>query len=891
VTSSRRFFLTLLNRCRPAKAEPDLERELQSHLELLENDYRRRGLSADEARLAATRTFGRVAQTIDTHRDARSFLWLDDARRDLQYAARNFRRTPTFSAIAIVTIALGIGANVAIFSVVRAVMLEPLPYVHPERLVRPYENIPASESSNHRAVRISGMSALEVAEVRERTKTLSQVVTVGGSLVTMLGRDSAFVNGASLSPGTAAMLGVRPALGRWFTPDEERSGSRALVLSDVMWRRYFSGRPDVLSATVTFTGNSAFVGDIALGTAYSIVGVMPRGFHFPNDRIDFWTPAPLTPPRDSRRRTSMFAQLGEGITIQAATADLAAIVAGARGRTTSDARFHPTRFELVRLDDAVSQPVRAALLILMGSVGFVLMIACANVANLLLARTAARERELAVRVSLGAGRGRLARQLLTESLLLAVIGGIAGTALAHEGIAVFRSLGTTLARFDLGDSVTFPRLGDIVIDPLVLIFAVAVTIVTALLFGVAPALRAARAVQTTSYRRSRVHHALVVAEIALAVPLVVGGGLLVRSFVKLVSVDPGYDASHALTFQVGARGDRHTPAQFKFFSDDLIARLGDIPDVVAAGYSRQLPMVDLQDTHSFRTKPDIPAPGPPPDGADGRYVSPGYLQAIGARLMTGHWIDEPRQVLINRTLARREFGDQNPVGATVYIGRSAVPREVAGVVDDERLFGLDREPPPQFFADLSLWDGPPPTLFPVGPYFVVRTRGNPATVVRDVTTIVRQLDPEAPLYNVATLETILSNSVTLSRMYAVLLGVFSALGVLLAAVGIYGVMAYAVAQRTREIGIRLALGARRTAVLGMVVRQGATMTGIGIGIGLIAAAGTSQWLRALLFGVTTTDRSTFIVASTIFAAVGVAASYIPARRAARVDPSVALRCE
>jgi putative ABC transport system permease protein len=539
----------------------------------------------------------------------------------------------------------------------------------------------------------------------------------------------------------------------------------------------------------------------------------------------------------------------------------------------------------------VSEPVRAALLVLMSGVGFVLLIACANVANLLLARTPAREREIAVRVSLGAGRGRLVRQLLTESLLLAVVGGAAGTALAHGGVAVFRSLGTTLSRFDLGDSVAFPRLADIAIDPAVLIFALVTSILTGLLFGVAPALRAVRFHQMTPYCRSRLQHALVVAEIALALPLIVGGGLLVRSFVNLVTVDPGYDAAHALTFQVGARGDRYGPAQLKRFSDDLAERLRDIPDVVAAGYSRQLPMVRLQDTHSFRRKPDIPLPGPGPDGADGRYVGAGYLQAIGARLVAGRWPDEPRQVLINRTLARREFGNQNPVGATAYIGRNTVPREVAGVIDDERLFGLDREPPPQFFADLSLWDGPLRTLLPVGPYFVVRTRGNPEAVLRNVTAIVRQMDAEAPLYNVTTLERILSNSVTLPRMYAVLLGLFAALATTLAAVGIYGVMAYAVVQRTREIGIRIALGARRAAVLGMMLRQGAAMTGIGIAVGLIAAAGTSRWLQALLFGVTTTDRSTFIVTSMIFAGVALAASYIPAWRATRVDPSVALRCE
>jgi hypothetical protein len=313
--------------------------------------------------------------------------------------------------------------------------------------------------------------------------------------------------------------------------------------------------------------------------------------------------------------------------------------------------------------------------------------------------------------------------------------------------------------------------------------------------------------------------------------------------------------------------------------------------VIAAGYSRQLPMVRLQDTISFRTRPDVPPPGPPPDGADARFVSAGYLQAIGGRLVSGGWAVNANEVVINRSLARREFGDRNPVGATVYIGRSTVPRQVRGVVDDQRLYGLDRVPPPQFFADLSLWDGSARILFPVGPYFVVRTRDNPDSVARHVASIVREVDAEAPLYNVATLDRILANAVALPRMYAVLLALFAALAAALAAIGIYGLMAYAVVQHTREIGIRMALGARPSAILRMILARGAAVTAAGTVLGLIAAGWTSTWLQALLYGVAVTDRATFVVMPAVFALVALAASYLPARRATAVDPAITLRAE
>jgi putative ABC transport system permease protein len=411
------------------------------------------------------------------------------------------------------------------------------------------------------------------------------------------------------------------------------------------------------------------------------------------------------------------------------------------------------------------------------------------------------------------------------------------------------------------------------------------------LFGLLPAVRAIRVQQLTPHRRTRLHYALLAGEIAVALPLIVGAGLLVRSFVRMVTLDPGYDATNALSFQVATRGDRYSPVQVTRFAADLAARLAALPDVVAAGYARQLPMVRLQETHSFRRRPEPPPPGPAPDGADARYVSAGYVEAIGARLVAGRWPAAANEVLVNRTLARREFGTENPVGGIVYIGRNPIPRTIAGVVDDARLYQLDRDPPAQFFADLTLWDGPARFVFPVGPYFAVRTRQSPQAVVSTIAAAVRQIDPDAPLYNVATLDRILSNEVTLPRLYAVLVGVFASLAIVLAAVGVYGVVTYAVVQRTREIGIRMALGAQRRQVLQLMLRRTVAHAAAGIAIGLVAAAMLTRYLQALLFGVPPLDPMTFAGAAVMFALVAIVAAYIPARQATAVDPLVALRTE
>jgi putative ABC transport system permease protein len=383
----------------------------------------------------------------------------------------------------------------------------------------------------------------------------------------------------------------------------------------------------------------------------------------------------------------------------------------------------------------------------------------------------------------------------------------------------------------------------------------------------------------------------------MATVLLVGGGLLMRSFVKLATVDRGFDPTNVLTFQVSLRGDKHPTAELKTFAADLVARLRSVPGIEAAGYARQLPMVQLRESFTFRT---TPGPGEfsdysPEVSPDARFVSRDYLKALGIRIIEGREFDAaggpnaPRTLVINRTLAHQKFPDESPLGKQVYVGRDAVAAQIVGVVDDQRLFGLDRAPLPEFFGDIGRWTGP--NMFPLGPYYVVRTLGNPEAIIPLLHSVVRQMDEEAPLYNVVTLDQIVSNSITLPRLYAVLLAIFAAVAAGLAAIGIYGVIAYSAAQRTREIGVRMALGAKRRQVIGLVLGQGIVWTVVGIALGLGAAAALSRYLGSLLFGLEPLDAVTFATVALAFTATASIASYVPARRAATVDPSVALRCE
>jgi putative ABC transport system permease protein len=906
----RRFVQRLINVLRRHRADDDLAREMASHLALLEEDHRRRGLTGEEARLAARRAMGSVALARDLHRDARSFAWIDDLLSDVRHTLRSLRRAPGFTAVAVMTLALGIGAKTAIFSVVNAVLLRPLPFDEDGRLVRVMMTVPAQitgSTSRRDPVRVS---AAELDQLRSGARTLSTVGVVEPILMNMRGRDPR-LQGAIVSAEFFDRLRARPLLGRALSSADEAAGAaRVIVLSYDAWRRHFGGDDQIVGRTVTF--------DPVLGprvsTDYTVIGVMTESFQFPNRDTQVWIPAQLTPDGARVPRGSMLARLADAVSPAAAESEILPLIRQIRAaaRDNNDADY-----ELVGVQQELVRPVRPALIVLTVAVTFVLLLACVNVANLVLARTAARQREIVIRSALGAGRGRLIRYLLTESVMLGLSGGLAGALLAFGGVEVLRSIATTLTRVDLGNQLSVPRLDEIGVDVTVLAFSFVVSIATGVLFGLAPAVRYARSDDAVAlrdgekstrrgYRLGRylsVRSVLVVAEIGLAMVLLAGGGLLVRSFVELSNVEAGYNPANVMTFQVAVPADVYPPARTKAFAEELVGRLRSVPGVEIAAYANQLPMINLVNSFPLGSRPLArPEPGsspqrPPERMADIRLVSRDYLRVMGIPVLAGRGFADsdgpgrPRVMLINDALARRDFADRNPVGETVFINDFPEPWQIVGVVGDVRQFGLNVDPQPQFFIDMRQWTDVDALVFPAGAYYAVRTNSEAESIIPSVRAIIQQMDTQASLFYVAPMEQVVASTTSRPRLYAVLLGLFALVGLGLAVIGIYGVMAYSVAQRTREIGIRVALGARGIQVIALVVKQSAALTAIGIVLGLSGSAMLSRYLEGLLFGITPLDPGTFAAAAALFPLVAIIAAYGPARRATGVDPLIALRAE
>jgi putative ABC transport system permease protein len=702
-------------------------------------------------------------------------------------------------------------------------------------------------------------------------------------------REATRVQVAVVSPEIFPMLGARPRAGRLFEPGDDA----AVILSDSLWQQQFGGDTDVVGRVLTLHG----VIPRADAKPYTVVGVMPVTFQFLDGDTQLWMPLATSGSGGS----PIVARLADGSSTERAAAEVAGIIFGVRGHPEAAGLAQasaPPRFEFVRVQDELVASVKPALLVLMVAVGFVLLIACVNVANLLLARASARQREIAIRIALGAGRRRIVGHLLTESAVLALFGGVAGTALAIAGVRILRVLGATIARADLGNAgASFPRLDEVGLHPAVLAFTIIVSVVTAVLCGLAPAIRHSRLSGFDLHPPARARGVLVVAEIAMAMMLLVAGGLLMRSFVKLASIDPGYDAANVVTFQIALPADRYPAARLKAFAEEVVDRLRAVAGVRVAAYGNQLPLVSLRDTAGGLRRTADPKAAPSPDGADARFVSRDYLTVMGIHVIAGRGLSErdgagqPRVVVINQALSRRDFPGENPIGQIVYVGRRPDPWQIVGVVDDVRQFGLDRPPEPQFFADMRQWPETGLLLFPVGAYYAVRIDADAAPVIANVRRLVRELDPEAGVFNVASMEQLVASTIARPRMYAVLLGLFAGVGVVLAAVGIYSVLAYSVTQRTREIGIRMALGAQRSAVMRLVLGQSVVLTVIGIALGVAGAAAVTRYLEGMLFGLTPLDPMTFVAVSLMFAAVATLASWVPARRATHISPLIALRYE
>jgi predicted permease len=893
------------------RMERDMEAEWRFHLDARVDDLVATGLSRANASARARIEFGDPRRWKDYGREARGVLFFDELRQDVVYATRQLSGAPLFTAVAVVTLALGIGANTAIFSVINAVLLRPLPYTDSDQLVRFIENFPALRGSSGPPLRVPGMDLAELATLRAQAQTLSHVAAISSATMMLTRDDDAIrVEGAQVSPDAFPLLGVRALVGRTFDRREDTAAAAGVVvLSYGAWQRLFGGDSHVLGQVVTLDG-----------TGRSVVGVMPRGFAFPDAQTEFLLPfvSPTLPP-GARASRPAIARIKPGVTRQAAAAEVNSLLIhlpeGRQLASSIDGARSP-RFELVGVQDMLVGPVRPALLVIAVAVVFVLLIACVNVANLLLARMAVRQREMAIRLALGAGRGRLVRQMLTESLLLALVAAVAGTGLAFGGVRVLRTLGTGLARRDLGPSMSLPRLDEVSIDGSVFVFALAVAALTGVVFGLAPAIRLSAQRSTTAlresggspasgfdvFRRVRLQSVLVIAQIAMALTLFIGGGLFVRSFAKLSNVDPGYDLTDVLTFQVTFPKGRYSAPQYTSLAEEIAARLQSAPGLRSAGYTLALPIVSGRAGQPLRITPEPPAQPPPlaaasPERPLVSAVSRDFLNVLGIHLIAGRWFGDTDGagqtpvMLIDRTVAGSGFLGKNPVGNHVYgYGFGTTPIEVIGVVDSIRQLGLDQEPA-QVFVDLRQFP-PPRRVVETSPplYYAVRARTE-ANSIASVRSIVRQLEPHATIDNVATMNELVSNSIARPRLYAVLLGIFATVAVLLAAIGIYGVMAYSVARRTREIGIRMALGAARADVIGLVVRQSLTLTAVGIALGLVGAAVVTRYLSGLLFGLTPLDPTTFVGVAVTFAFVATLAAAVPARRATRVDPLVALRYE
>ena len=960
----RRFLLRLVHFFQPHRTESELERELVSHLGVLEDEYKRRGLTDTEARLAARRAFGGVAQTKELHRDARSFRWLNDLRQDVRFAARALVGAPEFTAVVIGTLALGIGANTAIFSVVHAVLLRSLPYPGADRFVRIATQFQPDDESGIKTSAAS-MSFEDLEFLRSRSRTLSNLGTYVPEAVTLSGRGEAFhLNGVRISPQVMAMLEATPLIGRLLEPREEAAGrDRVAVISYSMWQHRFGGDDAILGKTIVLDG-----------IQYEIVGVMRPGFQFPNADAEFWTPFVW----GLQQRPHVVGRLAAGASFLTASTevnDLMRVLGEERRSAGAPSSIGPPsspgaaprpgpppsagpppppgpragpppppggpgagpppppsggpakgagprepiwrRLIVVSLHGDLTAAARTPLVILSGAVGFVLLIACVNVGGLLLARGIRREREIWVRLALGAGRSRVVRQLVTESMLLTLVGGFAGIWLAVAGVRSLRLFGAGMPRQDLGASSIVPRLDEVGIDGTVLLFALGVSVVAGVACGLAPALwqshveaRGELARETSLsapgfnlFRRSRGRALLVVVQIGLAVVLLLGSGLLIRSFLKLSSVDPGYATTRVLTFQVALSPNQ--PALR--FSEELIARVQGLSGVQAAGYADHLPLTrsNLGHTHlSTRSQAGQsmgPPPPPPPPGVVGtpefptaHLVSRDFLSALGVEVIEGRGFSDadpvsgPHSLLINRTLARSGFVGDNPVGTRVYT--NGIPWDIIGIVEDVRETRLADPPGPGIFANLER-AGAGGLFEHSSPYFAVRTDGSPTALVPAIREIVRQLDPQTAADGIATMEEIISNSILQPRFYAGMFGLFALIAGTLAVVGIYGGIAFAVSSRTREIGIRVALGASKFQVFRAIVGDMLLLAAVGIAAGVASGAMLTRYLQQMLFELTPLDPAVFIAMPVVLASAVLGAALLSAGPALTVAPLAALRHE
>jgi putative ABC transport system permease protein len=876
------------NLFRKSRKEQELTEEIDAYLEMLIEQKIRDGLEPAEARRAALIELGGKEQVKEKVREVSAGHYLETSWQDLRYAARMLGRNPGFAAVAALTLALGIGANTAIFSVVNAVLLRPLPYRDPDRLV-----IVGHHGGNQGTVTVRATPP-DFLEWRDQSNVFEQIAAYkSGTADLTVNGEPERLDAWTVSANLFATLGVAPALGRAFTPEEDTpGGAPAVILSDGLWRRRFGGDPQVI-------GRSLKVGD----QSRTVVGIMPPGFKF-LEESDLWLPLALNVTKELSRQggtfvIGMLARLKPGVTPEAAKADLSVILE--RNRQAFPRLYLGLQVGVIRLDESLIGDVRPALLVMFGAVTFVLLIACANVTNLLLARSAARQKEMAIRAAIGAGRLRLVRQLLTESLLLSLLGGVVGLLVARWGVRLLAAM----------SPAGITRIDESGVDGRVLGFTCAVAVLTGLIAGAFPALQTSKADVNQTLKAqstggalwsghggvSRGLPALMIAELTLSLVLLVGAGLMIKSFLRLLAVPKGFNPDGVLTLALRpglAKYPRDSPQRVAYFQESL-ARVQSLPGVQSASLTSFLPLGGPHIRMFLQIEGRAPFEMGKEPIVEANHISPDYFQTMGMRLRAGRpfvaqdGAETQKVVIINETLARRFFPDENPIGRRLLMGQ--IPQTIVGVAPDAYHLGLDQEVHPEvYFPYLQT-----PNFVLMNLAVRVASGQNSPTGLSNLTASIRNqmraIDPNEPVNQVVTMDERLSKSVAGRRFQMLLLGVFAAVGLVIATVGIYGVISYAVSRRTREIGIRMALGAQASDVLRMVVWRGMSLTLIGVAIGLAGALALARVMKSLLFNVSATDPATFVGVALAMVAVALIASYIPARRATKVDPLQALRQE
>jgi putative ABC transport system permease protein len=800
---------------------------------------------------------------------------------DAVYALRMLAKAPGFTIVAVLTLALGIGANTAIFSVVNGILFRPLPFHEPARLV-----MVASVYGGDR----STSSPANVYDWREQNRSFTAMSVVSGHSAVLTGSgDPERLRGFDVGADFFGILGVRPVKGRLvFTPEEAAfNGSKAVLVNEALWKTRFGSDPALVGKMITLDNES-----------YLVAGIVPAESAWPSNAVIWfcfsYDPATLAQSRGAVYLSTV-ARLKPGATLASATADMRAIM------DRLDAQYPDDNtnvgVQVVPMAEWITGSLQRPLYILLGGVAFVLLIACANVANLLLVRGVAREGELAVRTALGAGRGRLIRQLVTESVVLSLLGGAAGFALAVYGTQLLVSVAPA----------SIPRLGSIHVDGVVLAFTLLVAVMTGVIFGLVPARQLSRPDMAKTLREggrgggqragsNRARQVLVVAEVALSVMLLVGAGLLIRSFGQLMSVDPGFRTESSISFALSLPAAKYgTPEKSSLLMNALMERVHALPGVAQAGAAFGMPLTNFGFGFSFTVAGRPPVKPQDQPSAELRMATPDYFATMGIRVVKGRGFTDqdragaPGVILITETAARQFFPGEDPIGKHIVVdygnGRGKkMEGDVIGIVADVKQSSLATATLPQFWAPYDQW---PMSSFNV----VMHTSRDPQAVVADARRAIKEIDPDLALSQIKTLDQVLAESVAQPRFYMTLLAVFAVVAVLLSAIGIYGVIAYLVGQRSREIGIRLALGASPGAVVGMIARDGAMMTAAGVGLGLMGAFLLTRFMKALLFGIVPSDPVTYLAVTVMLAVVAFAASCVPALRAARVDPALAMRAE